>query len=109
MIRTIRLLAAFLLFAPPLIPAGEPVELLRESGVKGGLVVHLGCGDGRLTLALRANDSYLVQGLDAEAANVEKARATIFAAGLYGPVTVDRLAGSKLPVKTKFITRAETE
>ena len=34
--------------------------VVEDSGVKGGLVVHLGCGDGKLTAALRVNDSYLV-------------------------------------------------
>ena len=43
-------------------------QLLDASGVKGGVVVHLGCGDGKLTAALHANDSYLVQGLDADIA-----------------------------------------
>jgi len=62
--------------------------LLDDTGVKGGLIVHIGCGDGTLTAALRANDSYLVHGLDADAANIEKARATIRAAGVYGPVSV---------------------
>ena len=55
-------------------------EVLEAAGVRGGLVVHVGCGDGRLTVALRANDSYLVHGLDAEAANVAKARETVRAA-----------------------------
>jgi len=49
-------------------------RILDESGIKGGLVVHLGCGDGKLTAALRANDSYLVHGLDEDAQNVRKAR-----------------------------------
>ncbi|MGD8499911.1 MAG: hypothetical protein PVJ86_04645, partial [Phycisphaerales bacterium] len=44
--------------------AGSAREMLEASGVKGGLVVHLGCGGGSLTAALRANDSYLVNGLD---------------------------------------------
>ena len=30
--------------------------ILDATGVKGGIVVHLGCGDGKLTAALRAND-----------------------------------------------------
>ena len=45
--------------------AAEPSadDILKASSVRGGLVVHLGCGDGKLTAALRANDSYLVHGL----------------------------------------------
>ena len=42
---------------------GDPGSDRRS---QGGLVVHLGCGDGKLTAALRANDSYLVHGLDAD-------------------------------------------
>ncbi|MGB2821399.1 MAG: class I SAM-dependent methyltransferase, partial [Phycisphaerae bacterium] len=49
-------------------------KVLEAAGVKGGLLVHVGCGDGKLTAALGASDSFLVHGLDADAANVEKAR-----------------------------------
>ena len=42
-------------------------QILDATGVHGGLIVHLGCGDGRLTAALRATDAYLVHGLDADA------------------------------------------
>lgn len=72
-------------------------EIMTASGVQGGLVVHLGCGDGRLTAALRVNDSYQVHGLDRDAANVEKARRHIRSTGQYGEVSVDRLRGDQLP------------
>jgi len=72
-------------------------SILEATGVKGGLVVHLGCGDGQLTVALRANDSYLVHGLDTDPANVAKARKRAAAAGVYGKVAIDRLAGPRLP------------
>ena len=72
-------------------------DILKTTGVQGGLVVHLGCGDGKLTAALRANDSYVVHGLDADAADVAKARETVRATGVYGKVSIDRLAGAALP------------
>ena len=31
-------------------------DIIREAGVQGGLVVHLGCGDGKLTTDLRINE-----------------------------------------------------
>jgi len=75
----------------------EAQKILELAGVKGGLVVHIGCGDGRLTAQLRGNDSFLVHGLDRAAANVKAARDHIKSAGLYGPVSVDILRGSLLP------------
>ncbi len=77
-------------------PAGAK-QILAASGVKGGLVVHVGCGDGRLTAALRANDSYIVHGLDRDAAKVSAARKHIRSLGLYGPVSVDTFDGARLP------------
>lgn len=78
-------------------------DILDATGCKGGLIVHLGCGDGRLTAALRAGDGYLVHGLDADPANVEKARAHIQAAGLAGPVSVDQLRGASLPYADNLV------
>jgi outer membrane protein assembly factor BamB/SAM-dependent methyltransferase len=68
----------------------EGRQILEVAGVPGGLVVHLGCGDGRLTAALRGGSGYVVHGLDDNPANVERARQTIREAGLYGPVSVER-------------------
>ena len=79
-------------------PAEQAEKILAATGVQGGLVVHLGCGDGRLTAALRRNESYSVLGLDTDAANVAKARAFIQSRGLYGNVTVDRWQGGRLPL-----------
>ena len=53
--------------------AGDSVEEMLATGIQGGLVVHLGCGDGKLTAALRANDSYVIHGLDADAEQVAEA------------------------------------
>jgi len=72
----------------------EAKDILEATGVKGGLVVHLGCGDGKLTAALHPNDSYVVQGLDAD---VTAARKYIQSLGLYGPVSVEQWTGERLP------------
>jgi len=72
-------------------------DILSATGITGGLVVHVGCGEGKLTAALRASDSYLVHGLDTDAANVAVARKHIRAAGVYGKISVDRFAGKALP------------
>jgi outer membrane protein assembly factor BamB len=75
----------------------EAEQILDATGVKGGLIVHIGCGDGRLTAALRADGSYLVHGLDTSAENVKNAREYISSLGLYGPVAVNRFDGRRLP------------
>jgi len=77
--------------------AQEAGPILKTSGIKGGFVVHVGCGDGKLTAKLRANESYLVHGLDTSAANVEKARKHISSLGLYGKIAVDQFDGKHLP------------
>ena len=72
-------------------------RILAATGVKGGLVVHVGCGDGKLTSALRANDRYLVHGLDTDVDKVNQARRHIQSLGLYGKVSADSFDGKQLP------------
>lgn len=72
-------------------------KILDATGVQGGFVVHIGCGDGRLTAALRAKDSFMVHGLDKDVKNVEEARKHIFSHNLYGRVSIDHLNGHQLP------------
>ncbi|MCD6303606.1 MAG: PQQ-binding-like beta-propeller repeat protein, partial [Planctomycetes bacterium] len=77
--------------------AAEARAILSLSGVKGGLVVHVGCGDGLLTCALRANDSYIVQGLTTSAAELAEARRNVQQTGLYGKVTIENTLPGRLP------------
>ena len=35
-------------------------KILDTADVRGGLIVHIGCGDGGLTAELRVNDRYIV-------------------------------------------------
>jgi len=55
-----------MVLAQPLTPKQQAEEILKACDVTGGLVVHVGCGNGRLTEALQAGDSFLVHGLDAD-------------------------------------------
>jgi outer membrane protein assembly factor BamB len=73
-------------------------QIYQATGVQGGLVVHLGSGDGELTAALHATDSFLVHGWDADPAKVNAGRAYVQSLGLYGDkVSIDRLKGDRLP------------
>ena len=85
------------LCASPASAAPYAKGIIDASGVKGGLAVHVGCGNGRLTAALRVNDSFLVHGLDTDARNVGLARQHIGSRGLYGKVAVDTFDGNRLP------------
>ncbi|MHC4400786.1 MAG: outer membrane protein assembly factor BamB family protein, partial [Planctomycetota bacterium] len=72
-------------------------SIFAATGVKGGLAVHLGCGDGRLTAALRKDETYVVHGLDTDPARVDEARKHIRSLGLYGPVSAECWDASLLP------------
>ncbi len=74
--------------------AGQRVE---ASGVQGGIVVHLGCDDGKLTAGLRLCDRFLVHGLDTDADKVNRAKAHIDSLGLYGQVLAEAYDGKHLP------------
>lgn len=85
------------------------LRILTATGVKGGLIVHIGCGDGNLTVALHANEAYLVHGLDTDAKNVEQARMYIRSVGLYGKVSVDKLSGNNLPYTDNLVNLIVSE
>jgi outer membrane protein assembly factor BamB len=72
-------------------------QILSDTGVTGGLVVHYGCGGGQLTSALHDSNAFLVQGLDASQVNVDVARSYIRSLGLYGKVTIEKSTRLKLP------------
>jgi outer membrane protein assembly factor BamB len=90
-------LASMLLGSGAAVRADSAADIIKRSGVRGGLVVHVGCGDGKLTAALRTSDSYLVHGLDSDPARIKAARQAILAAGAYGKVSVAAFDGKKLP------------
>ena len=78
-------------------------SILSESGINGGLIVHINCGDGTLTEALKKNDTYIVHGLDSNQKNITKAREYIFSKGEYGPISVNRLDGDRLPYTDNMV------
>ncbi len=71
--------------------------LLSDTGIEGGLIVHVGCGTGKRTAALLKNSSFLVHGLDSTADHVADARAYIHSRNLYGQVSIDQFDGRHLP------------
>lgn len=95
------ILAANLFFVafPTGVRADEPVaqRIVEMAGFQGGLIVHLGCGDGHLTGELAKSGDWPVHGLDTIAKNVASARACLEQADVYGRVAVDKFDGQHLP------------
>jgi len=82
----------------------QPVEeIVKASGIKGGLVVQLGCRGGNLLTIPRADGSTIVQGLDTDARNVEKARARIQSLELGGKVSALEFDGRHLPYADNLV------
>ena len=78
-------------------PKSDAKRILEATGFSGGLIVHVGCGDGGLTAAMGSTDNTLVHGLDASAENVAAARKHIISLGAYGKVSAERLVSASLP------------
>ena len=75
-----------------------PIEQLRVArNGPGGLVVCIGCDDPELLTDLANRDYDLVQAIDSDVRAVDRARTHIRAKHMYGRVTAEHLAGSRLP------------
>lgn len=83
------------------ISATSPTELANElwaqSPMQAGFVVHLGCGVGELTEALRHNDHTQVHGIDTDRSLIAQARSRLFGSGNYGNVAFEVRHDDKLP------------
>lgn len=84
-------------------PAQTAAEILKATGVQGGLVVYVGGGEGRLTAALAAGEGYLAHGLMRDDAGLKKAREQVRAAGKYGRVSLEHFAGERLPYADNLV------
>jgi len=103
---TVSLVLLALGIGSPLASGGEVAsarKLVEDSGIQGGLVVHLGGGSAARTAALRVNERYLVQGLERDAARVAEARAFLRERQALGPVTVSSWDGKRLPYADNLV------
>jgi hypothetical protein len=76
--------------------AGGPEVILDKSGVKGGLIVHLGPTSGH-SASLKQNDRFFVHCLDTDSKRIEEARRELVSRGLYGGVSLMHLTEYRLP------------
>lgn len=93
---------ALLLFVSPAVGADSSTsaDVIEAAGIKGGLVVHIGCGDGKFTAALHASDSYIVQGLATDSEAVMAARESLAKSG---DVTIAPFDGKTLPYADNLV------
>lgn len=87
----------------------EAQRILEATGIRGGLIVHLGSGDGRITAGLFRHESFQVQGLDSDVEDVSESRDYLRDRGLYGQVSTDLLQGSRLPYIDNLVNLVVSE
>lgn len=90
-------IATCLLLAASAVRGARAQELVKASGIRAGLVVHVGVTDGRLTAELGKAGNFLVHGLAIDAAAAEEARKHVESLGLYGRVSVEKCSLDRLP------------
>ncbi len=77
--------------------AASAESTLQDTGIQGGLVVVVGCGNPKLLTDAGASGSTVVQGLDTDPGRVGTAREHIRSKGVYGKVTARLSDGRTLP------------
>jgi len=77
--------------------------LVKAAGIKGGLIVHVGCRDGKLAASLPAGKPFLVQALCDDGDAVTPARERLNAAEKYGKVSVTTFDGKNLPYVDELV------
>lgn len=108
-LRKLMFIILALSFLPPAAAQQQAAQILKSTGIKGGLVVHIGCGDGKLTAALGTGESCLVHGLDTNEKNIQKAQAHIQSLGLYGKVSAGSFDGRRLPYVNNLVNLVVSE
>ncbi|MFC1497417.1 PQQ-binding-like beta-propeller repeat protein [Verrucomicrobiota bacterium] len=83
--------------------AEDGQNILKASGVKGGLVVCIGAENPDFIAGLRVDSKYLVHALDTDQKKVAAARKYIRSKGLYGKVSVDIFDGKNLPYANNLV------
>ena len=84
-------------------------RILDATGTTAGLVVHLDCGDGRLTAALAAESGRLVEGIGHDRATLESAQRLIRSRGLARRVAFRHALGRSLPYVDNLVNLIVSE
>ncbi len=79
-------------------PQARAQSIIRKTGTEGGLIVQVGCSDGKLLEALRESGNHVVHGLDRSVETVRTCRRYLRSRDTYGPVSVRQWTGNSLPL-----------
>lgn len=101
--RLLLVLVLSLLLSPASAAEDGFPEVVGKSGIKGGVIVHLGCGDGSGLAALPDSSTLVVEGLDTDRAKVSTGRAKLLDAGRYGRLALHHWDGRHLPYVDNFV------
>lgn len=77
--------------------------VVEDSGIRGGIVVQVGCKDGKSLANLLVNDRFLVHGLDVDAKRIAEVRDSIRSDHRYGKVSAAVYDGRNLPYADNLI------
>ncbi|MEF8985373.1 MAG: hypothetical protein V5A51_12340, partial [Bacteroidales bacterium] len=81
----------------------EAQQILQETEVEGGLIVHLGFENSKVTAAFHAGDRYLVHGITPDKSKAKKAREYMYEQGIYGNVSVEHRNKETLPYTDNLV------
>ena len=81
-------------------------QMVRASGVPGGVITVIGSTDADLALALGKQGGFIVQCLAADNASCDKLRKSIRAHGMYGAVSASTLDSGRLPYAGSLVNIA---
>ena len=78
-------------------------RVVEDSGIKGGIVVQVGCDKGADLIDLLKHERFLVHGLDQDAENISAVREFLRFNSVYGRVSVAVYDGRHLPYTDNLI------
>ncbi|GAH58323.1 unnamed protein product, partial [marine sediment metagenome] len=84
-------------------------DIVKQSGIKAGLCVHLNVTDGEFTAALAGQGKFIVHGIASTRDAAEKSRRHIHSRNLHGTVSVEQGSLSRLPYISNLVNLVVVE
>ena len=84
-------------------------QILDKAGTTGGLIVHIGFADSKLTAALQTNSGFVVHGVSTDTKLINASRDSILSQGKYGTISFGQYNGTRLPYGDNMVNLAIIE